>query len=171
MIMTFSFTIVKYISEELLGRPVLLVGQWALGGFREGTDGKAGRWKMTLEQGVSLRKRSKSVQAVWGSRAGRFNCDVSTTLESQAASGANRSVHLRIQRRGHTAQRRAPEQPAHCIRRRQQVRHIDAGPHALEHVDHVLGGDIVGRARRVGAPARPPPAAESITWTPSSMPA
>ncbi len=31
--MTFYFTIVKYISEEFLGRPVLLVGQWALGDF------------------------------------------------------------------------------------------------------------------------------------------
>jgi hypothetical protein len=84
---------------------------------------------MKLEQGVSLRKQSKNVQAVWGSRAGGFNCDVSTTLESQAASEANRSVHphLRTQRRGHTAQRRTPEQPAHRIRRRQQFRHIDAG--------------------------------------------
>jgi hypothetical protein len=62
--MAFSFTIVKYISEELLGRPVLLVGQWALGGFREGTGGKAGRWKMKLEQGVSVRKQSKNVHAV-----------------------------------------------------------------------------------------------------------
>ena len=66
-----------------------------------------------------------------------------------------RCPHLRVQRCRHTADRGPADQPAHDVGCGHELGHIDAGRNsqAFEHVDHVLGCDIAGRAGGVGAAA------------------
>ena len=66
-------------------------------------------------------------------------------------------LFFRIQRRRYAAHRRMAKQPAHLVGGGEQLCHVDAGrnPHALQHVDHVLGCDIAGRAGRERAAAEP----------------
>ena len=49
----------------------------------------------------------------------------------------------------------SPDQLADLVGRSHQLCHVDAGrnAHAFQHVDHILGRDVAGRTRRIGAAA------------------
>ena len=120
----------------------------------------AGRGKVSYDEGWAKRPVRRSSESEGGS-VPTICIAVCPVQGARAPLPTHKFLSIRrssfrIQRRRHAADRRMAKQAAHLVGGGEQLRHVDAGrnPHALQHVDHVLGRDIAGGAGRVAGSRR-----------------